>query len=279
MLKLILSRFAVLFFLSSLGAFLISKISNNDEVANSVMSYAEENQLGAELYNQEMETGQNGRMITDSLLDADMEKILKLLTEQLDEVRYDYTVDILDTNLVNAFSIPGGHLFYFSEFFDYMHSPEEFAAILAHEMGHNEHRHSVKRLIQTMGLNVLLILSPTTINAVMDNLNMLKYERSQEHQADEFAYQLLVKAGIHPRAFAQVMSNLDSLSGGAEPPEMLSDHPNTEKRMNEAASYPVPSDFVEKPIDVNWERFNARLQEVSKYYRSQQYSNENASRQ
>ncbi len=279
MLRVILTRLAVVFFLFSLGTFVVTKISNNDKVANKVMSYQEENQLGDELYEKEMKTGQNGRLLTDDLLDEDMDAILGILTAQLEEHHYNYTIDILDTTLVNAFSIPGGHLFYYSKFFEFLDSPEEFAAVLAHEMGHNENRHSVKRLIQTMGLNMLLALNPNSLNLAMENLHLLKYERGQEHQADEFAYQLMVKAGIHPKYFAEVMQNLDSLSGGIEPPEMLSDHPNTVKRMNEARNYPVPADFVEREIPVDWDQFIARLKEKSAYFEDADFQNENASAQ
>src|SRR6186997_2259753 len=47
-----------------------------------------------------------------------------------------YTFTILDTEEVNAFAVPGGHIFVARGLLAYLNSEAELAAVLGHEVGH-----------------------------------------------------------------------------------------------------------------------------------------------
>lgn len=236
--------------------------TSNKNLVNRVMSYEDEKELGEEIYQEQIETGQDGVLIEDHYLDSVLQVVLHTLTDHLTDSQYDYTVQILGNPEVNAFTIPGGHIFYFSSMLKEIKNAEQCAAIMAHEIGHNENRDVVRRMIESFGLQALLAANPTIINDAMAQIQQLGFERSQEDQADHFAYKLMVKAGIHPKYFAQVMEGFEKMDEGQAPPEILSDHPSSERRMNEAINYPVPQDFQEVPIKVDWTAFMARLDTV-----------------
>ncbi len=246
------------------GMFVVNRMAKDPEVINKVMSYDEENQLGEQIYQEQIASGSQGQLLTDPYLDSVLGVIMHRITDQLDSIHYDYSVQIINSDQVNAFTIPGGKMFYYSAMFGEIENPEECAAILAHEVGHNENRDVVRKLIQSYGLTALVAINPTLTSQVINSLNQLKFAREEEDEADHFAYKTMVKAGLHPKYFAYVMEEFEELEqtqGGAVP-EILSDHPNSAKRKQEAINYPVPADFKEVPFDIDWDEFQTRLAAV-----------------
>jgi len=61
----------------------------------------------------------------------------------------------------------------------------------------------------------------------------LRFSRNDELGADDFAVKFLPAAGYDPRAMIGVMQMLDSKSGGGNPPEFMSTHPNPGNRIEE----------------------------------------------
>ncbi len=259
--QLILTRIIIGVVIFVVGGIIINNMTKNPEAINEVMSYEEERELGDKIYNEQIRTGQDGQLINDPYLDSVLKVIMMRITDQLEEKHYDYTIQILDSAEVNAFTIPGGHIFFFTSMFDFLKNPEECAAIIAHEVGHNENRDVVRKLIKNYGQAVLVSLNPTLANQVLSGLGGLSFAREQEDEADHFAYKTMVKAGIHPKYFAYVMESFEELEQGqgVSIPEILSDHPNSAKRKDEAINYPVPADFKEVPFDIDWDEFKSRL--------------------
>ncbi len=244
-----------------IGGIIINQITNNPKTINKVMSYEKEKELGDQIYAQQILTGKDGKLMEDPYLDSVLKVIMQRITDQLETQNYAYTIQILDSAEVNAFTIPGGHMFFFTSMFDYVDNPEECAAIIAHEVGHNENRDVVRRLIKSYGQTLLVSLDPTMANQILNGLGQLSFAREQEDEADHFAYKTMVKAGIHPKYFANVMQSFETLEQGMAPPEILSDHPNSAKRKDEAINYPVPSDFKEIPFEIDWDEFKTRLKQ------------------
>ncbi len=252
---------AILFFV---GMFIINRMAKDPEVINKVMTYEQENELGEQIYQEQIASGSQGQLISDPYLDSVLSVIMHRITDELDTIHYDYSVEIINSDQINAFTIPGGHMFYYSAMIDEIDNAEECAAILAHEVGHNEDRDIVQKLIQNFGLTALVSLNPTLSGQVVSHLNQLSFARTEEDQADQFAYKTMVKAGIHPKYFAYVMESFEELEqgqGGAIP-EILSDHPNSADRKEKAINYPVPADFQEVPFEIDWDEFKSRLKQA-----------------
>lgn len=58
----------------------------------------------------------------------------------------DYQIKIVEREGPNAFALPGGFIYLTADLLDYVHSDDELAAVIAHEMGHIIHQHSIKQL-------------------------------------------------------------------------------------------------------------------------------------
>lgn len=53
---------------------------------------------------------------------------------------------LADSNLMNAFALPGGHIFVGRGLLDQLNSEDELAFVLGHEIEHVDHYHAVERV-------------------------------------------------------------------------------------------------------------------------------------
>jgi predicted Zn-dependent protease len=60
--------------------------------------------------------------------------------------KFNYTFKVVDDKDVNAYSLPGGFIYVHKGLLDYVHSDDELAGVLAHEVAHAAHHHMIKLL-------------------------------------------------------------------------------------------------------------------------------------
>lgn len=136
------------------------------------------------------------------------------------ESRFDYRVSVVDHEAVNAFALPGGRILLFHGLIAFAETPEEVAAVLAHELAHVNERHGLRQLIRTLGIS---FISATVIGAGFEGAELaeligevatvglvLKYSREFEEEADLVGADLLERAGISPVGF---LTFFDRLAG------------------------------------------------------------------
>jgi Zn-dependent protease with chaperone function len=140
----------------------------------------------------------------------------------------------------NAFALPGGTIVVTDELVKLAHNDEEVLAVLAHEIGHERYRHTMRHLLQGSATALIIagvtgdIASTTSLAASAPALLLqTKYSRDYEREADAFAISLLQKNGIGPEHFAAILESLEGSTRerrriGA--PSFLSTHPPTEER-------------------------------------------------
>ncbi len=136
-------------------------------------------------------------------------------------------VSILDTEVENAMVTAGSYLFVTDGLLQNVESENELAFVLAHELGHLQHRDPLKALGRSLvwvTLSSLLGLGQGGDTIVgMANLADLSYSRGQETAADDFALELIVthyqhaghSLGFFQRAQAEEL-DLGALSKVAE---------------------------------------------------------------
>ena len=56
----------------------------------------------------------------------------------------DYQFRILDSDIINAFAVPGGYVYFTRGIMAHFNNEAEFAGVLGHEIGHIAARHSVE---------------------------------------------------------------------------------------------------------------------------------------
>lgn len=165
-----------------------------------------------------------------------------------------YHFAVLDAPVVNAFALPGGYIYVTRGALAMMNSEAELAAVLAHELGHVNARHSVHRLSKLLlvqiGLNVGSALSDTFaelsgVASVGIQLLFLKYSRDDEREADALGVEYARKGSYNPGAMVSFFSSLQKLgdlSGGQSLPGFLSTHPLTSERIQNVRAILLESD-------------------------------------
>lgn len=147
----------------------------------------------------------------------------------------------------NAFALPSGIIVVTDEMVALARNDNEILAVLAHELGHVHHRHTMRRLLES-SLTVLVIagvtgdIASTTSLAAAAPAVLLhnKYSRDAEREADRYAIDLLAKAAIPARHFAAFLARLEANAPKAGAfPTFLSSHPATDERKALALSAPA----------------------------------------
>jgi predicted Zn-dependent protease len=153
-----------------------------------------------------------------------------------------WTFRVIDDPVVNAFAIPGGHVYITRGIMAHLGNEAELAAVMGHEIGHVTARHSVTQMsrqqLAQLGLVVGTVLKPELqryagLAAQGLGLLFLKYSRDDESQADALGLRYMRRAGYDARQMPDVFSLLDRVSkagGGDRIPDWLSTHPNPVNR-------------------------------------------------
>jgi predicted Zn-dependent protease len=163
----------------------------------------------------------------------------------------DYEFKILDSEVLNAFAVPGGYVYFTRGIMAHFNNEAEFAGVLGHEIGHITARHSVsqqtKSVLGEVGLIGSMILVPEvaefaeTLSEGM-GLLFLKFGRDAERQSDQLGVEYSSKIGYDAKEMASFFNTLDRKSRGTEDeelPNFLSTHPNPGSRNNSVMNLSV----------------------------------------
>src|SRR5688572_2756525 len=115
-------------------------------------------------------------MITQYKVDDRKTAILNEFYKELKyDVGYPITITVVESNEMNAFAMPGGHIVVYSTILEEMKTPEELAALLGHESSHIALRHSLRNIFRDLSRKMFLALlfgNDSGITAVVvDNAN------------------------------------------------------------------------------------------------------------
>ena len=262
-----LGIFGGIFLLFYLGLNLLSEEKKTkwfySDKETSLISFEQEIALG-ELVAAHIISAQYKEPLTSKTIDSMMWAVSKRLQQQIPATAYDYTIVVLDDPQVNAFTIPGGNIYVFKGLISFCDSPEQLAAVLAHEMGHVEKRHTVDRLVREFGLSILFSImtggDSVLLSDVYQTLIYTGFSRSQEKEADQFALELLEDANISPKSIASFFRKLNRENlAYNEKIELIMTHPHNNARIKASLAYEVDVDFKEIPLDLNWEKIKRAL--------------------
>lgn len=154
---------------------------------------------------------------------------------------WEYSFDVIQSNEVNAFSLPGGPTFIYTGLLDKLKTEDELAGVMGHELTHvrKEHwayayRDSQKRnLLLNLGL-IVLHASDTAANLAgitNDLVFELPFSRRHESEADMGGFDMMVNAGYNPKGMVDVFAMLRDQAKSGKVPEFFSDHPDDTNRI------------------------------------------------
>ena len=161
----------------------------------------------------------------------------------------------------NAFALPDGTVIVTDELVRLAENDEQIASVMLHEIGHVEHRHTLRQVISHSSLAALTLAIFGDINSAgamvlaLPNIIMeSSYSRELEWEADGYALMQMRRLGLAPEHFADFMEFLDSyaLTGGRRdagdmitecPPDAESDEESPEW-LNYISTHPASSERI-----------------------------------
>src|SRR5712692_10452731 len=141
------------------------------------------------------------RLVQDAVALERLAHIGGIVAAASDRPALPYTFKIIDLDVPNALSLPGGFIYVTKGLLSFVRSDHELAAVLGHEIGHVAHRHPLKKIGQSNDAAfwafLVAVLSRDPAVAVGVQLMsvglMSGYSRELEKEADLISIGYLVK--------------------------------------------------------------------------------------
>lgn len=204
-------------------------------------------------------------IIQNQSLDSSIQIIASRLLSNMDTMSYAYKFHLVEDSEANAFTTLDGNIYIFTGLIRSVDSAEELALVLAHEIGHAEHRHVIKKLIKTLGIETVFSIltggDPVLISEISKLTLSTSFDRFNEEEADDFALQLAYKSKINPRRLAQFFLKLKAENKSSLQDELnfISTHPMSNDRIKKSSDFELSDDFKELSIPLNWETVKSYL--------------------
>lgn len=111
-----------------------------------------------------------------------------------------------DPHLINAFALPGGHVFVGWGLLQQMHSEDELAFVLGHEIEHVDHYHAVERVQVEAQLHKLNLDVLADLAGIPLSLWQTGYTKDEEFEADHEGLLLAASASYSPQGALDLMN-------------------------------------------------------------------------
>ncbi|MFZ3329968.1 MAG: M48 family metallopeptidase, partial [Candidatus Acidiferrales bacterium] len=156
-----------------------------------------------------------------------------------------FTIKVIDSDVVNAFALPGGFFYVNSGLILHADEESELAGVMAHEIAHVCARHGTKQAtkgeITQLAMIPAMIFIPYTWAgyAIYQGMQFaipmafLQFTRTDEAEADYLGLQYMYKAGYDPNAFVSFFEKVaaDEKKQPGTIPKIFSTHPPTPERI------------------------------------------------
>lgn len=190
-------------------------------------------------------------VINDPVLTAYVNKVGKRLADgqEAQQSGFPFTFEVVADPSVNAFALPGGHMFINTGLLKSVDNEAQLAGVMGHEMSHVILRHGTNQASKAKMIEI-----PAALAAQMSgkgtmmgqlaqlgiglgaNSALLKFSRTAESQADLMGSHLMAEAGYDPMEMAHFFEKLNNMSGSpgtgfaGKVAQFMSDHPNPGNR-------------------------------------------------
>jgi Zn-dependent protease with chaperone function len=161
------------------------------------------------------------------------EKLVRQL-EAAANPRVPLTVAVVRRPEANAFALPGGYVYVFQGLIDKAETPDELAAVIAHELGHVAHRDGMRAVLQGAGLSFLFgmmlgdFVGGGAVVLAARTILESAYSRNVENAADRYGVAVMLRLGADARALGRFLQRIagDTSDGFS----ILLDHPTAKER-------------------------------------------------
>jgi Zn-dependent protease with chaperone function len=204
----------------------------------------------ASFYGQEVET--NIPVLQDSLVEGYVSALGHRIAASSKRPGLPYEFKVLNSGQVNAFTVGGGKIYVYRGLLEQMGSESELAGVIAHEIGHNVGKHTVRQLSKTLLMQGIVTATGELVKTrdkdlgqalekvggVVTYFTTLKYSRDDEREADFLAVYNLYAQGIDPRGMVSALETLKR-NEPREPSKFevfFATHPSLNERVDNTSS-------------------------------------------
>jgi predicted Zn-dependent protease len=160
---------------------------------------------------------------------------------------WQWEVNVLTSNELNAFCMPGGKIMFYSGLINQLHlTDDEIAIVMGHEIAHALREHSREHLSQAIAAQTAIGVGAALLglgegsaglaNVGYETLIATRFSRTDETEADRIGLELAARAGYDPRAGVALWQKMIAANKGGHPPVFLSSHPADAARVQEIES-------------------------------------------
>jgi predicted Zn-dependent protease len=193
------------------------------------------------------EVDRQAKFVTDPVVNEYVNRVAQNLVRNSD-AQVPFTVKVVDSDVVNAFALPGGFFYVNSGLVLHADEEAELAGVMAHEIAHVCARHGTKQatkgeIIQLASIPAMIFIPYSWAGyAIYQGMNFaipmtfLKFSRDAEREADYLGLEYMYKAGYDPNAFVAFFEKVTAQEK-KQPgtiPKAFSTHPPTPDRIEAA---------------------------------------------
>ena len=219
----------------------------------------------------------SGWLYRDAELETYLNQVAARLKTFTDSPDIFFKIKIINDPNLNAFAFPNGVIYVHTGVLARMENEAQLAALLAHEMTHCTHRHSLRVLKSLDDRPAFMAILEKSLEKVAMVQNLARilgvngsmaavtgYTREFEAEADRVGLDLMTKAGYDPRQALNLFEHLreEIESEGIKEPFFFGTHPNVQQRIDTTEHW-LATEFQGKDTGlINSEIFRTRLQKL-----------------
>lgn len=193
-------------------------------------------------------------VLRDEELTGYLNKFGKSLALYCARQEFDYYFAILDTDTVNAYSLPGGYVLITKGALKALQSPGELAGVIAHELGHINKYHITNNVKIETKMNFFEVLArfiagPRQVVSTMaaqvsekieEKLFIEGFDSDTEFEADAYAGELLAALDVNIEDYIAYLQRLESRNSEDAMQELDRTHPPMNDRLAKLEVFRFP---------------------------------------
>ncbi len=162
----------------------------------------------------------SSKMVTDPVITEYVNRLGQNLVRNSD-AQVPFVFKIIDSDVVNAMSLPGGFVYVDSATILAADGEAELAGVMAHEIAHVAARHATRQLTRSQYANIgtipLIFMGGGIGYAVRSAagiglpVTFMSFQRGFEAEADYLGLQYMYKAGYDPQSFVAFFEKLQAM--------------------------------------------------------------------
>ena len=208
-----------------------------------------------------------GGIVDAPAVTAAFTALLERLKPALGTLPLEPEIIVIDSPVVNAAALPGGLVCVYSGLARTLDSPEEMAAVLAHELAHVANRDAMALLARQLGIATVAAAisggNESVAQSILRTAINIRYTREAEDRADAMGMDFLERAGIDPGALGDALSRMSEVRG--KTPELLKyldTHSDVSTRIERSHARSRAFSGQRRPLSVDWSAVRKALPSV-----------------